>query len=173
MVVVLPVSPLTSAVFSDVTQPRLVVGYRHFGTCDWSHLPKSIYQSLTHGAYVSRNIGNYQPKLCNGPEERRPQLQRNGSLKSKISRAPKMLDVTSIITRVIKVDLLIGNVYPVTERSLSRYLCRAVSMAWSISVRCGGFHANICIYVVFPNKPKKNRDSLLSSDSIEICYNLR
>jgi len=47
--------------------------------------------------------------------------------------------------------LLIGNVYPVTERSLSRYLCRAVSMAWSISVKCGGFRANICIYVVFPS----------------------
>jgi len=50
---------------------------------------------------------------------------------------------------------LIGNVYPVTERSLSRYLCRAVSMAWGISAKCGGFHANICIYVVFPSKKRE------------------
>jgi hypothetical protein len=75
-----------------------------------------------------------------------------------VSRAPKRLDVTSVITRVIKMKLLIGNVYPVTERSLGRYLCRAVSMAWSISVKCSGFHANICIYVVFPsNTHKKTR----------------
>ena len=64
-------------------------------------------------------------------------------------------------------ELLIGNVYPVTEKSLSRYLCRAVSMAWSISVKCGGFRMNICICAVFPSKQKKkHRDSLLSSDSI-------
>ena len=49
-------------------------------------------------------------------------------------------------------ELLIGNVYPVTERSLSRCLCRAVSMAWSISAKCAGFHVDICMYVVFPSK---------------------
>jgi len=89
VVVVLPVCPLTSAVFSDVTQPRLVVGYRRFGTCDLSHLPKSIYHSLTHGVYVSRNVANYQPTLRNSPEERRLQLQRNGSLKSQYVPCPE------------------------------------------------------------------------------------
>jgi hypothetical protein len=71
-----------------------------------------------------------------------------------VSRAPKSLDVTSVITNVIKMELLIGNVYPVTKRSLSRCLYRAVSMAWSISVKRGGFLVNICIYVLFPIKKK-------------------
>jgi len=81
-VVVLPVCPLTSAVFNDVTEPKPIVGYRRFGTCDRSHLQKSSYHCLTCGVYVSRNFGDYQPTLRNSPEERRPQIQRSGSLKS-------------------------------------------------------------------------------------------
>jgi hypothetical protein len=56
--------------------------------------------------------------------------------------AVERLDINTVV-RVIKMELLIGTVHPVTERSFSQCLCRAVSMAWSISSKCGAFHENV------------------------------
>ena len=44
------------SLFRDVTQRRLAAGYRRFGTIYRSHLRR-------------RNVGNYQPTLCNIPQE--------------------------------------------------------------------------------------------------------
>jgi len=78
-----------SSLFWDVTQCRLVVGYRRFGTTYWSHLQVSMNpkrRSLDPSGwdtYLSRNVCDNQSTLSNMPEERRSHLHRGGSLKSR------------------------------------------------------------------------------------------
>jgi len=155
VVVISPVCPLTSAIFSDVTQPRLVVSYQRFG-----HAMGRIFKSQATTAwpmvymYFETSVTT-KPRCVATQKSEDHKYSVAAAWNLNVSRVPKRLDLTSVITRVIEMELLIGNVYPVTKRSLSRYLCRAVSMAWSISVKCDVFHANICIYVVFPRRKKK------------------
>jgi len=64
----------SSALSWDVTQGRLVVIYRRFGTTHWSHLQGSSNSATS--------VHNYQSRLCKATEERRTHLDRGGSLTS-------------------------------------------------------------------------------------------
>jgi hypothetical protein len=71
-----------SSLFWDVTQRRLVISYRRFGTTYRFHLqrsskPRFLLDYLTHedgSDRLSRNVGNYQSTLRNIPEERRSDM---------------------------------------------------------------------------------------------------
>ena len=80
------------SLFRYVTQRRLVISYRRFGTNYRSHLqgstcPRSLnsltLEDKTKG--LSRNVDDYWSTLRNIPEERRCHLHRGGGLKARIN----------------------------------------------------------------------------------------
>jgi hypothetical protein len=70
---------LRSSLFRDVTQRWFVVRYRRFGT-SWTAWALKIG---TVGC-PEISVTKYHSKLCNIPKERRPHLNRGGSLKSRM-----------------------------------------------------------------------------------------
>jgi hypothetical protein len=116
----------------------------------------------------------HKPALRNCPEQRRPNLQRDGSRKLQSVPYSEMFRHYCWPIRVIKMELLIGNVCPVTERSVSQCLSRAVSTAWSVSSKCRGFRVNFRADKYFSTSwfQAKEWDSVLCTDSIDMCYNV-
>jgi hypothetical protein len=84
---------MRSSLFWDVTQRRLVVSYRRFGTSYRSQLQGSIFKGRTVDWLIhedgtdrlSRNVGNYQYTLRYIPEERICHLYVDGSLEFNIN----------------------------------------------------------------------------------------
>ena len=80
----------SSSLLWDVVWWTLVISYRRFGTTYWSYLPRvkhsaTIVWPLKMGQIIcpKTSITNHQPTPWNISEDRRPQLHRSGSLKSR------------------------------------------------------------------------------------------
>jgi hypothetical protein len=74
------------ALFWDITQRRVVILYRRFGTSYRSRLQGSKSQRKKDFFTLENGTDTLSPKhstLCNTPEERRCHQHRGGSLKSR------------------------------------------------------------------------------------------